>query len=363
MSHCALIMAGGTAGHIFPGLAVAQALHTRGWRVHWLGTCGSTPSPSMESQLIPPQGIAFHAIDFGGLRGKGWVTFVLLPFRLLKACWQSIAVLRRIKPDVVLGMGGYVSFPAGLMAVLFRKPLVLHEQNSIAGLTNRVLSCVARQVFTAFPNVIRNAHWVGNPLRTAFLNVPPPDQRFADRKGPLRVLVVGGSLGAQALNELVPQALALIPVDQRPTVLHQSGTKHLEALRAHYNNAHVAAEVTAFIDNTAQAFAEADLVICRSGASTVTELAAVGAAAVLVPFPYAVDDHQTSNARFLADVGAAILVQQSQLTPHYLADLLQTMKRTTLIQQGLQAKKMQKLDATERIVAACEELITVKTLE
>ncbi len=363
MSHCALIMAGGTAGHIFPGLALAKALHARGWRVHWLGGCGSAHQPSMESQLIPPQGFAFEAIDFGGLRGKGLVSFVLLPLRLLKAFWQSIFVLRRIQPDVVLGMGGYVSFPAGLMAVLLGKPLVLHEQNSVAGLTNKVLSCVADRVFTAFPNVIRGAHWVGNPLREAFLNVPPPDQRLAGREGQLRILVVGGSLGAQALNELMPQALARLPIDQRPTVLHQSGDKHLEALLALYEAAQVTAQVTPFIDNTAQAFADADLVICRAGASTVTELAAVGAAAVLVPFPFAVDDHQTSNARFLADNGAAHLVQQSQLTPQYLADLLQNMKRSTLIHQGLQAKKMQKLNATERIVATCEELITMKTIE
>ncbi len=308
---CALIMAGGTGGHIFPGLAVAQALREAGWRVHWLGGRGSVAQPSMESQLVPKQGFAFEAIDFGGLRGKGLVTAALLPLRLLKAFWQSIAVLRRVKPDVVLGLGGYITFPAGMMAVLLGKPLLLHEQNSVAGLANKVLAGVADRVFTAFPNVIKGGHWVGNPLRAAFLNLPGPEQRFAGRTGPLKVLVVGGSLGAKALNDIVPQALALLPPDQRPQVLHQSGAKQIDALRANYAAAGVSAELTPFIDNTAQAFADADLVICRAGASTVTEIAAVGAAALFVPFPSAVDDHQTVNARFLVDHDAGWLVPQA----------------------------------------------------
>lgn len=356
MSKCALIMAGGTGGHIFPGLAVAHALRERGWRVYWLGGRGSVDQPSMESQLVPPQGFAFETIDFGGLRGKGLVTLALLPLRLLKAFWQSISVLRRVKPDVVVGLGGYITFPAGLMSVLLGKPLVLHEQNSVAGLANKVLAQVADRVFTAFPKVMKGANWVGNPLRAAFLTVPAPDQRFAGRSGPLRVLVVGGSLGAKALNEIVPQALALMPVDQRPSVLHQSGAKQIDALRANYAAAGVTAELTPFITNTAQAFADADLVICRAGASTVTELAAVGAAALLVPFPFAVDDHQTSNARFLADQDAAWLVQQSALTPQYLAELLQKTERSALMDKGLKAKMMQKLDATAQIVNACEDL-------
>ena len=356
MSKCALVMAGGTGGHIFPGLAVAHALRERGWRVHWLGGRGSVNQPTMESQLVPPQGFAFETIDFGGLRGKGLTTVALLPLRLLKAFWQSIAVLRRVQPDVVVGLGGYITFPAGMMSVLLGKPLVLHEQNSVAGLANKVLSRVADRVFTAFPNVIKGARWVGNPLRAAFLNVPAPTARFAERSGALNVLVVGGSLGAKALNEIVPQALALMPLDQRPIVLHQSGAKQIDALRANYDAAAVTAQLTPFIDNTAQAFADADLVICRAGASTVTEIAAVGAAALLVPFPFAVDDHQTTNARFLADQDAAWLVQQTQLTPQYLAELLQKMQRTTLLDKGLKAKMMQKLDATQQIVAACEEL-------
>ncbi len=356
MSKCALIMAGGTGGHIFPGLAVAHALRDKGWRVFWLGGRGAPGQPSMESQLVPPQGFAFETIDFGGLRGKGLSTVALLPLRLLKAFWQSITVLRRVKPDVVVGLGGYITFPAGLMAVALGKPLVLHEQNSVAGLANKVLAGVADRVFTAFPNVIKGAAWVGNPLRAAFLNQPPPAERFAGRSGPLQLLVVGGSLGARALNEIVPQALALLPADQRPSVVHQSGAKQIDALRTNYAQAGVVAELTPFIDNSAQAFAAADLIICRAGASTVTEIAAVGAAALFVPFPSAVDDHQTHNARFLVDQGAGWLVQQPDLSAQKLADMIQKMERVTLMNKGLEAKKMQKLDATQQMVATCEEL-------
>jgi len=356
LNKCALIMAGGTGGHIFPGLALAQALRASGWRVHWLGGRGTPGQPSMESQLVPPQGFAFEAIDFGGLRGKGLVTAVLLPLRLLKAFWQSLVVLRRVRPDVVVGLGGYITFPAGLMSVLLGKPLLLHEQNSVAGLANKVLSRVADRVFTAFPQVIQGGHWVGNPLRAAFLNLPGPVQRFAGRTGPLKVLVVGGSLGAQALNQIVPQALALLPAGQRPLVVHQSGALQIDALRANYAAAGVSAELTPFIDNTAQAFADADLVICRAGASTVTELAAVGAAALFVPFPSAVDDHQTANARFLVDHDAGWLVPQASLSPRGLADMLLNMQRPALMNKGLEAKKMQKTEATAQIVAACHEV-------
>jgi len=240
--------------------------------------------------------------------------------------------------------------------VALSKPLILHEQNSVAGLANKVLAGVADRVFTAFPKVLKGARWIGNPLRAAFLNLPTPEQRFAGRSGPLKLLVVGGSLGAKALNEIVPQALALIPPAQRPSVLHQSGAKQIDTLRANYAQAGVAAELTPFIDNTAQAFADADLVICRAGASTVTELAAVGAAALFVPLPSAVDDHQTVNARFLVDQGAGWLVPQRELTPQKLADMLLKMERSTLVDKGLQAKKLQKLDATEQMVAACVEV-------
>ncbi|WP_341922384.1 undecaprenyldiphospho-muramoylpentapeptide beta-N-acetylglucosaminyltransferase [Polaromonas sp. YR568] len=349
-------MAGGTGGHIFPGLAVAEALRERGWRVHWLGGRGTADHPSMESQLVPPRGFPFESIEFSGVRGKGVATLALLPLRLLKAFWQSIAVVRRVRPDVVVGLGGYIAFPAGMMSVLLGKPLVLHEQNSVAGLVNKVLAGVADRVFTAFPKVLKNATWVGNPLRPAFTQQPEPAVRFAGRSGPLKLLVVGGSLGAQALNRIVPQALALIPEAQRPQVIHQSGARQIEALRENYRAAGVQAELTPFINDTARAFAEADLVVCRAGASTVTEIAAIGAAALFVPFPAAVDDHQTTNAAFLVDSGGGWLVQQRDLTPGFLADMLQKTERPALLQRALQAKKMQKTDATANVVAACEEL-------
>jgi len=355
-SRCALVMAGGTGGHIFPGLAVAQALRESGWRVHWLGGTGAPGQPSMESRLVPPQGFAFETIDFSGVRGKGRATLLLLPWRLLRACWQSSQVLRRVRPDVVVGLGGYITFPAGLMCALHGVPLVLHEQNSVAGMANRVLAAVAKRIFTAFPDVIKNGQWVGNPLRPAFIGGPDPATRFQGRSGPLRLLVVGGSLGARALNDIVPRALALIPQALRPQVIHQSGAAQIEPLRANYAQAGVQAQLTPFIDDTAQAFADADLVICRAGASTVTEIAAIGAAALFVPFPSAVDDHQTANARFLVAQGAGWLLPQPELTPERLADLLQKTERRALLECGLQAKRLEKIDAAAKIVAACEEL-------
>ena len=364
LTKTALVMAGGTGGHIFPGLAVAEALRTAGWRVVWLGGAGTPGSPSMESQLVPPRGFEFEAITFGGVRGKGASTLIKLPFNLLRASLQSLSVLRRVKPDVVVGLGGYITLPAGLMANFVSKPLVLHEQNSVAGMANKVLARSAIKVYAAFPNafataskaIAKKARWVGNPLRTEFLNQPVPPTRFAGRRGPLRVLVLGGSLGATALNDVVPQALALIPEAERPLVCHQSGAKQIKALQANYAAAGVQAELTPFIDDTAQAFANADLVICRAGASTVTEIAAVGAPAVFVPFPAAVDDHQTSNAAFLVDQGGGWLVAQKDLTPDRLARMLQKADRPTLLAAAVAARKMQKPGATERIVAACEAL-------
>ncbi len=351
---CALVMAGGTGGHIFPGLAVADALRARGWRVHWLGA-----PASMEAQLVPPRGYPFEVIDFGGVRGKGLATLALLPLRLLRAFAQSIGVIRRVKPDVLVGLGGYITFPGGLMGVALSKPLVLHEQNSVAGMANKVLASVADRVFTAFPGVLpraRQVRWVGNPLREAFTRYPDPQARFAGRSGPLRLLVVGGSLGAQALNDVVPRALALLPVGERPIVQHQSGARQIDALRANYAAAGVQAELLPFIDDMAQALAEADLVICRAGATTVTEVAAIGAAALFVPFPHAVDDHQTTNARFLVDQGAGWLVPQSELNPEHLANMLQNIERLALVDRALKAKTMQKTQAVDEVVAACEEL-------
>jgi UDP-N-acetylglucosamine--N-acetylmuramyl-(pentapeptide) pyrophosphoryl-undecaprenol N-acetylglucosamine transferase len=347
-------MAGGTGGHIFPGLAVAEALRERGWRVHWLGA-----PASMESRLVPPRGFALETIAFGGVRGKGVQTLVLLPLKLLRAFWQALQVVRRVKPDVLVGLGGYITFPGGMMGTLAGKPLVLHEQNSVAGMANKVLTGIADRVFTAFPNVFKKAEWVGNPLRAEFLRQPLPAERFAGRSGPLRLLVVGGSLGAKALNDTVPQALALIPETQRPKVIHQAGEKQIDALRANYRAAGVQAELTPFIEDTASAFADADLIVCRAGASTVTEIAAVGAAALFVPFPHAVDDHQTTNARFLVEAGGAWLVPQTEFTPASLAQQLQSLQRDQLLEMATKAKQMEKTEAVAAVVSACEQLAKV----
>ena len=347
----ALVMAGGTGGHIFPGLAVAQALREQGWKVHWLGAPGS-----MEERLVPPQGFPLETIDFSGVRGKGLLTLALLPLRLLKAFAQAWAVVRRVRPDVVIGLGGYISFPGGMMATLAGKPLILHEQNSVAGMANKVLANVASRVFCAFPNALPGAQWVGNPLRQAFLQQPPPAERFAGRSGPLRILVVGGSLGAKALNDTVPQALALIPPEQRARVRRQSGAKQMQALQARDAAAGVQAELTPFIDDAGSAYGQADLVMCRAGASTVTEIASVGAAAIFVPFPSAVDDHQTTNAQFLVGAGGGWLVQQSDLTPEGLAKMLLNSERPALVEIAEKAKNMQESNATREVGAACEEL-------
>ena len=356
----ALITAGGTGGHIFPGLAIAQALRDAGWQVHWAGGRGSLGQPSMESQLIPPQGFAFETIDFSGVRGKGVLTLLAMPVRLLRACWQSLGMLRRIRPDVVAGMGGYISFPIGLMSALLRTPLILHEQNSVAGMANKILARFSTKVYTAFPAAFSGlkpkAHWVGNPLRSDFVGLPDPSIRYGRRRGPLRLLVLGGSLGAKTLNDVVPRALALMPAENRPVVTHQSGQKNIEELQANYAAVAVQAELKPFIDNIAQSLAETDLVICRAGASTVTEIAALGVAAVFVPLPSAVDDHQTTNAKFLVEQGGGWIVRQQDLTPERLARMLQKADRITLMKTAINARAMAKLGATEHLVAACASI-------
>jgi UDP-N-acetylglucosamine--N-acetylmuramyl-(pentapeptide) pyrophosphoryl-undecaprenol N-acetylglucosamine transferase len=346
-----MIMAGGTGGHVFPALAVADHLRADGWRVVWLGA-----RTGMEATLVPQRGHEMAWIRFSGVRGKGLLAKLLLPLNLLLAFWQSLRALRAHRPDVVLGMGGYIAFPGGMMAALLGRPLVIHEQNSIAGLANKVLAGVADRILVAFPGALPRSRLVGNPVRDAIARVPPPAARYARRSGPLRVLVLGGSLGAAALNELVPKALALLPADERPRVTHQSGARHLDALRAQYAAAGVEASLVAFIDEMAQAYAEADLVICRAGATTVAELAAAGVAAILVPFPFAVDDHQTTNARYLADAGAAILAQQRDLTPEKLARLVRGFTRPGLLAMAEKARALGRPGATRAVAEACVEL-------
>lgn len=343
-----LVMAGGTGGHIFPALAVADQLRDKGWKIVWLGS-----KSGMESQLVPPYGFEIEWVRFSGLRGKGLLRLVLLPLNLLIAFWQSARAIFRVRPDVVLGMGGYISFPGGIMAALLARPLVLHEQNSIAGLANKVLAQVADRILVAFPNALKNSEWTGNPVRRDIAQLPAPERRFRNRAGNLKVLVVGGSLGAQALNETVPRALALIPESQRPEVTHQAGEKHLAMLESGYREAGVTATTLAFIRDMASAYAMADVVICRAGALTVSELAAAGIASVLVPFPAAVDDHQTFNARYLADQSAAVLLPQAELTPRKLADVLLGFTRDKLLDMANRARALGKPDAARIVAERC----------
>ena len=358
MTYTILIMAGGTGGHVFPGLAVADYMKAVGWRVVWLGTEGG-----METMLVPQRGYDTRIICFSGLRGKNAVTWFTLPLRLLLAFWQSAKVMFQVRPDVVLGMGGYPAFPGGVMASLLGKPLVIHEQNSIPDLTNKVLAKFADKVLLGFPDAIRNdkkAVFSGNPVRNAISQLDAPETRYATRdkngSGKLKLLVIGGSLGAHALNTIVPQALRLIPENRHPQVTHQAGAKHLDTLRKNYAEAGVAGELVAFIEDMAACYADCDLVICRAGALTIAELAAAGVASILVPFPYAVDDHQTSNASFLSGRDAAVLLPQNELTPQGLAQLLTGLTREKLLEMAVKARALAKPDATRLVAQACMEM-------
>lgn len=351
MSRTLLVMAGGTGGHVFPGLAVADVMRARAWNVVWLGNPGG-----MEATLVPRHGIPMRWVRFGGLRGKGLMTQLMLPVNLLRAFAQSLKVLREVRPAVVLGMGGYIAFPAGMMAALTGTPLVVHEQNSIAGLTNTMLAKVADRVLVAFPDAIAGAVWSGNPVREDVAALPAPELRYGARSGPLRLLVVGGSLGAQALNTVVPQALALLPEAQRPSVVHQSGRQNQAALQAAYRDAGVAATALEFIDDMADAYAQADLVVCRAGAMTVSEVAAAGVASLMVPFPHAVDDHQTTNAGFLVGRDAALMVQQSELDAPRLAALIAGLDRPRLLGIACRARALAKPDAATQVADVCEAI-------
>ncbi|HAY09054.1 MAG TPA: undecaprenyldiphospho-muramoylpentapeptide beta-N-acetylglucosaminyltransferase [Thauera sp.] len=351
-----MVMAGGTGGHIFPGIAVAEVLRARGWRIVWMGN-----PDGMEARIVPQRGYDTAWVRFGALRGKGLVRKLLLPLNLLSGFWQALRALRRSRPDVVLGMGGYITFPGGMMAALLGRPLVLHEQNSVAGLANRVLARVADRVLSGFPDVLPKARWLGNPVRADIAAVAPPAERYGGRSGPLRLLVVGGSLGAAALNEVLPQALLRLPPEQRPQVLHQAGEKQIDGLRQTYATLQLEGELRPFIDDMAAAYADADLVICRAGALTVAELAAVGVASLLVPYPHAVDDHQTGNARFLAEHGAAYLLPQAELTPERLAGILSSLDRSRLQAMAECARALARPQAADEVAAVCAALASSKT--
>ena len=346
-----MIMAGGTGGHVFPGLAVAELLRQSGWRVVWLGA-----KTGMEAALVPKRGYEMAWVSFSGVRGKGALAFFLLPARLLLAFWQSARAIFAHRPNVVLGMGGYISFPGGMMAALLGRALVVHEQNAIPGLANKVLAGVADRVLCAFPGALKRATLTGNPVRPEIAAIAAPESRYAERSGPLRVLVLGGSLGAKALNDVVPRALGLL-AGETPALTHQAGAQHVDSLRRAYSAAGVPAKTSAFIEDMAPAYAEADLVVCRAGATTVAEIAAAGVASVLVPYPHAVDDHQTANARFLADAGAAILVPESELSAERLAGLLARFDRVWLGDMARRARSLARPDATSAVAMACAELV------
>jgi len=347
-----MVMAGGTGGHVYPAMAVADHLKALGWKIVWLATEGG-----MENRLIAGKDYDIAVIQMRGVRGNGVLRWLLLPVKLTVAFAQSLKAIRRYQPNVVLGMGGFAAFPGGFMAWLLRRPLVIHEQNSIAGLTNRTLAHFAKKVLAAFPSAFGpRAQLVGNPVRQDIIGLPEPEQRLAGRTGALRLLVVGGSLGAQVLNEVIPQAIAQLPETVRPQIVHQAGTKHIAALQANYQAAGVTADAKAFIDDMAAMYGWADLVICRAGALTVAELSVVGVASVLVPFPHAVDDHQTHNARYLADSGAAILLPQPELTVSNLLKILESMTREKLLDMAAKARRLGKPEATASVAGICMEV-------
>ena len=357
MSAPVLIMAGGTGGHVFPALALARLLRARSRKVIWLGT-----RRGLAARVVPAEGIEIEWLSVGGLRGKGALTLLAAPFRLLRALWQALRIMRRHRPGVVVGLGGFVTGPGGVAAWLCRRPLVIHEQNAIAGFTNRALAPLAREVLTAFPSALagrRGVRMIGNPVRADIAALPAPAGRFAGRDGALRLLVVGGSLGALRLNQSVPGALALLARDAgapRFIVRHQAGEKLIDRAQTAYREAGVDGEVTPFIADMAEALAWADLVVCRAGALTVAELAAAGVGAVLVPYPHAVDDHQTHNARYLVDAGAAQCIADAALTPEHLADVLRQLcgaGRSALLPLAEAARRVALPAAAQQLLAAC----------
>ncbi len=351
-----MITTGGTGGHVFPGLAVAAKLVARGARVFWLGT-----REGIEATLVPQHGVEFEGVSFRGVRGKGLRTLLLGPYALLAACLAARSVIRRRMPDLVLGFGGFASFPGSLMGTAAGKPLVLHDSNAVAGLATRVLAHGADRILLGFPQALRGKHakiveWVGNPLRDAICALPRPVARFEGREGSLRLLVVGGSLGARALNDVVPAAVATLPPSARPLIVHQSGQKHIDALRESYARADVEAECLPFIDDMAARYAWADFVICRGGALTVSELAAAGLGSLVVPLPGAIADEQSANARFLVDAGAAWMEPQPTLTAERLAERLRSLDRARALQMASAAYSLGKRDAAARVAETCLSL-------
>ena len=351
-----LITAGGTGGHVYPGLAVARALQSQDIPVIWMGTPNG-----LEARVIPEADIDMVYLSVSGLRGKGLLKLLAAPVQLTRALFQSFNIMRKLRPSAVLGMGGFVAGPGGLVASLMGKPVIIHEQNAIPGLTNKLLSGFSKKVLEGFPGTFadrKNTVGIGNPVRKDIASLENPRQRLGDRWGHVHVLVFGGSLGAQALNEVVPMALGELALDKRPVVRHQAGKNKDQATIKTYKDMGVEAEITPFIEDMAEAYEWADLVICRSGALTVAELAAAGIASIMVPYPWAVDDHQTANAKYLSEQGAAILAPQSELTKETLSELLGELcsNRDKLIEMSIRARELAKPQATDEVAAICAEL-------
>jgi UDP-N-acetylglucosamine--N-acetylmuramyl-(pentapeptide) pyrophosphoryl-undecaprenol N-acetylglucosamine transferase len=366
MNRTILVMAAGSGGHIYPGLAIADELKARGWSIHWMGT-----PAGMENRLVKQAGYPIVTVNISGVRGKGAFAWLVLPLRILVAFWQSTVAIFRIRPDVVLSMGGYVAFPGGMMAALWGRPLVVHEPGAVAGIANRTLAPVADRVIVgmegAFERPVaqkwanamprpRRVEWLGTPVRADICALPLPAERYAGREGPLRLLVVGGSLGAQTMNDLVLAAITAMGPQERPHVVHQAGEKLFDGLRAAYGEAGVSGEVRPFIEDMAARYAWCDLLICRAGAITVAEITAAGVAAILFPLPWFVADEQAANAAFLAERGAGIALRQLETTPAALAGTLRSLTRDKLQAMAANARALGKPTATGACADLCEEL-------
>ena len=348
-----LITAGGTGGHVYPALAVADYLRDKNIKVTWVGT-----KKGLEHRVVPAANIPLELITISGLRGKGIINLFFVPLKLIFAVYQAVKIFWRVKPDAVLGMGGFVSGPCGLAAFILRKPLYLHEQNAIPGLTNKVLNILSTTTMQAFPNSFKNKSNIvvtGNPIRREISKLADPETRLRAHVGNIRLLVIGGSLGAQALNEQVPHAVSQIEKDLQPSIWHQAGKNKLDETKAEYQRLNVEAKITEFIEDMAEAYAWADLVICRAGALTISELANAGMGAILIPYPYAVDDHQTANSKYLTSVGAAIVIQQEHLIPILKDTLLELLEsgREKLIVMANAARSMSKPNATKDVAQIC----------
>jgi UDP-N-acetylglucosamine--N-acetylmuramyl-(pentapeptide) pyrophosphoryl-undecaprenol N-acetylglucosamine transferase len=348
-----MIMAGGTGGHVFPALAVAEELRTADASVSWLGT-----RAGIEAELVPSNGFKLNYLDIEGIRGRGLIALLKAPLLLWRSIRQSLSVLSEYQPQVVLGMGGFASGPGAVAARLKGIPIVIHEQNSVAGTTNRIVARIARRVMQGFPNVLKRGEWCGNPVRPSIANMNSPDKRFAGRTGAVKLLVLGGSRGALAINKILPQALALVDSNIRPEVMHQTGKSHCEQTQALYTAAGIEAQVVPFIDKMDEAYSWADFAICRAGALTVAELCCAGLGSILIPFPYAIDDHQTVNGKLLVEQGSATMIQQKELTATMLAAEITKLcdSRSRLLEMAMRARELSKIGAASRVAKVCMEV-------